>query len=430
MNANARAAKARGYAAFALFSIFTGVLAGAAVWLVLRAINLGCRLLWEVLPQALGVAEGPLTAVYVVAACLVGGLLVGAAQKRWGAYPQSLNAVMGSVKRTGRYEHNHLGRIAACALLPLVFGGSVGPEAGLTGIVAGLCTWAGDRLRHAGPQFREAASVGTAAVISAIFSAPLFGLAAPLTGSCDGPDGEVRVTVPRATKVAVYLCAVAGALGAMFALGSLFGRQGGLPRISSLAIGGREFAMLVPCALLGAAAGWAYHGFDRSARALDKRLGERPVLKGLLAGLGLGICGALLPYTMFSGEEQTAQLAEAWTSMSALALVATGFVKVLVTPLCLRLGWRGGHFFPVIFAGIALGYGCALLSGADAGFCLCACTGALMGAVMRQPLMAVLLLFLCFPLKGAPVMLAAAALGSLVPLPKAWREPPEKTQGR
>ena len=44
--------------------------------------------------------------------------------------------------------------------------------------------------------------------------------------------------------------------------------------------------------------------------------------------------------------------------------------------------------------------------------------------------MAVLLLFLCFPLKGAPVMLAAAALGSLVPLPKAWREPPEKTQGR
>lgn len=419
---NLRAVK--GYAAFALFSVLTGVLAGAAVWLVLRAINLGCHLLWETLPQALDVGEGPLLAAYVLAICLLGGLLIGLAQKRWGAYPQSLNTVMASVKRTGRYEHDHLGRIATCALLPLIFGGSVGPEAGLTGIVAGLCTWAGDRLRHAGSQFREAASMGTAAVISAIFSAPLFGLAAPLAGGCDGPDGEgeVRITVPRATKVAVYLCAIAGALGAMYLLGSLFGRQGGLPHISSLAVGGRELAMLLPCALLGAAVGWAYHGFDHGVRSLDRRLGERPVLKGVLAGLGLGICGALLPYTMFSGEEQTTQLADAWVSMSALALIATGLVKVFVTPLCLRLGWRGGHFFPVIFAGIALGYGCALLSGADAGFCLCACTGALMGAVMRQPLMAVLLLFLCFPLKGAPVMLVAAALGSLAPLPKNWQE--------
>ena len=41
--------------------------------------------------------------------------------------------------------------------------------------------------------------------------------------------------------------------------------------------------------------------------------------------------------------------------------------------------------------------------------------------VMRQPLMTVLLLFLCFPVKGIVVMLAAAALGAAVPLPKALR---------
>ena len=36
-------------------------------------------------------------------------------------------------------------------------------------------------------------------------------------------------------------------------------------------------------------------------------------------------------------------------------------------------------------------------------------------------LMTVLLLFLCFPVKGIVVMLAAAALGAAVPLPKALR---------
>ena len=43
-----------------------------------------------------------------------------------------------------------------------------------------------------------------------------------------------------------------------------------------------------------------------------------------------------------------------------------------------------------------------------------------MGAVMRQPIMTVLLLFLVFPLDGAFVLLVAAALGSLVPVPRSW----------
>ena len=100
-------------------------------------------------------------------------------------------------------------------------------------------------------------------------------------------------------------------------------------------------------------------------------------------------------------------------------MVATGFVKAALTPACIKLGWRGGHFFPVIFSGIALGYGFAQISGADAVFCVAACTSALMGAVMRQPLMAALLLVMCFPLKGVIVMLAAAAIGAAIPLPRA-----------
>ena len=37
---------------------------------------------------------------------------------------------------------------------------------------------------------------------------------------------------------------------------------------------------------------------------------------------------------------------------------------------------------------------------------------------MRQPIMAALLLMLCFPLKGIVVMLVAAVIGAAVPLPK------------
>ena len=63
-----------------------------------------------------------------------------------------------------------------------------------------------------------------------------------------------------------------------------------------------------------------------------------------------------------------------------------------------------------------------MLTGAEPVFCVAACTAALMGAVMRQPVMAALLLVMCFPLKGIAVMLVAALIGSAIPLPKALRE--------
>ena len=280
---------------------------------------------------------------------------------------------MAKVKRDGRYDYDKLGVMSVSALLPLFFGGSVGPEAGLTGAVAGICTWVGDRMKRFGSDFQQLTSVGTMAALSAIFTAPLFGFAAPLYDDGDEAKGaQAAITLPKSSKIVVYLCAIAGALAAFLGLGALFGGGLSLPRFTDIHVGATELLWLVPLALVG-------------------------------------------------GETQAEQLGEVWGTMTALALLATGFGKVLVTPLCIRFGWRGGHFFPVIFAGISIGYGMAMLTGADPVFCLCASTAALVGGVMRQPLMTVLLLFLCFPVKGIVVMLAAAALGAAVPLPKALR---------
>ena len=46
--------------------------------------------------------------------------------------------------------------VLVCAFLPLVFGSSVGPEAGLTGIIAGLCYWVGDNVKYAKEHADEA----------------------------------------------------------------------------------------------------------------------------------------------------------------------------------------------------------------------------------------------------------------------------------
>lgn len=406
--------------AFALFTIAFGAFAGAFTWCFFLLMNTGIDLLWVKVPAALEAAGLP-ALWYPIAFCALGGLVIGLFTKKFGPYPSDMNTVLAEVKAKGRYEYDHMGPSFFGALLPLLFGGSVGPEAGLTGVIAGLCTWVGDRLRFVGAEMRQLAKAGTAAVVSAIFSTPLFGMAVPVVGAADDSDGgrfvsEIRLGAPKTLKVAVYVLAASGALVAMAGLGALFGGTGGLPRFTEMAIGTQELLWALPIMAVGAAVGWLYHPFGALAKRISHTLGEHLVLKPVIAGVVLGSIGVVLPFALFAGEAQVEQIEGLWMSMGAALLIATGLVKVLTTQLCLNLGWRGGHFFPIIFAGIAIGYGMALLTGADSVFCLCAVTGALVGTVMRQPVMTMLLLFLVFPVKGAPVLLLAAALGSLLPV--------------
>lgn len=393
-------------AIFALLTIVIGGVAGAFVWLFFFLLNHGIELFWHVLPEHIGAWWWPL------AVCLLGGVLIGLFERKFGPYPEDLNKVMAQVKETSRYEYNHLGASAGGALLPLLFGGSVGPEAGLTGVIAGLCTWVGDRLKFLGKEFRELSSVGTAAVLSAVFGAPLFGLAAPLLGSCDEVGPDTKIEIPKTTKIIIYTLAVAGAFGMMILLGSIFGGGEGLPHFYEIDTGWYELALAIPLALVGGLVGLLYHVFDKFADTIAHKIGDHPVVKAALVGLVLGALGTAFPLVMFAGESQTGMLAQTWTTLGAGFLIATGILKIFMTPFCLRLGWRGGHFFPTIFAGICLGYGFALLTGADPVSCLCICSAAVMGGIMRQPVMTVLLLFLLFPVRGFVLMLVAACIGS------------------
>lgn len=400
---------------YACAIVLLGGIAGAFCWLFFFLMGAGIDLVWVQLPDLLvdGAFWWPLPV------CLVGGLAVGLFQKRWPGRPAEMNEVMAQVGKTSRYEYKTVFVDFFGALIPLLFGASIGPEAGLTGVIAGACTWVGDRLKFLGREFRDLAEVGIVAVVGAMFDAPLYGLAVPVFGDGEARESmaDAKVLVPRPAKIIAYVVAVAAALAAMVGLGMLFGGMGGLPRFTEFEVGTYELLMLVPLALAGTLVGWLSHAAEALSTYLERRIGDHPIAKALLAGLVLGAFGCVLPYTMFAGETQAEELQQVWMGMAAFALVATALVKPFILHLCLSMGWRGGKFFPMIFAGIAMGYGMALVCGADPGFCVCACTAAALGAMMRQPLMVVLLLILCFPMKCVVVMLVCAAAGSLVPNP-------------
>ncbi|MBQ9852624.1 MAG: chloride channel protein [Ruminiclostridium sp.] len=396
---------------YLLFCALLGVAIAAVVWVFLRVMGLGIDLLWHTIPEKLNFP------LYTILLCLLGGLILGLYKNRVGNYPDELDVVMGKVKKEGFYPYDKVPAMLLCALLPLLFGASIGPEAGLTGVIVGLCYWAGDKMAYTRKELRGLSEIGISAALGVIFGSPLFGLAAPLE---ERTDSREETVVPKAHKLVSNVVAVLAAFGTFWVLGRFFGGGSGLPRIDAPDITNTERLWGIPVALVGVVFGYLYLAFEHGTHRFFARLQEKyPILVStLLGGLILGVMGTVLPLTMFSGEHEIHTLMETYLDFAPWVLILTGTAKLLLTNVCIQSGWRGGHFFPVIFCGISIGYGVAMLSGLNIAFCLGVVTASLLGVIMRKPLAVTLLLLLCFPARVIPWLFIGAYVGSLVPLGK------------
>ena len=341
---------------FLLYTVILGVIVGAIVWGFLRLMNLGIEFLWVYVPSQI---DFPL---YTLCVCTAGGLLVGIWKHWFGDYPQELNVVIGTVKKTGRYPYHNVFSTIGSALFPLLIGASVGPEAGLTGVIAGLSSWVGDKLKRFRKEVEELTKIGMSATLGTIFRSPMFGFMEPI-------ESDEDTVLPKTSKIVLYFAAILSSFGVFILLNKLCGVSMGMESMAAAKQSWKIYPYAVPLTIAGIAAGYLFFIFQRLTSTIKDKLEKFVVLRAAAGGLLLGISGTFLPLTMFSGEHQIGEVMDDIKTIGAVMLLVVAVVKLLLTNVCIETGLKGGHFFPVIFCGVAIGCALSILLGIDPVYC-------------------------------------------------------------
>lgn len=400
--------KVKNHVNLGVFCGLLGGFAGIVIWIFLKLMSEGMLFLWEWLPEKLDIP------FYTIVVCTVGAALIGLFRKKYGDYPEELNVVLGKVKKDKHYEYKNMLVMLLAALFPLLIGSSVGPEAGLTGIIVGLCYWAGNNMKLAHEDAKQYSEIGMAVSLGVLFHSPLFGIFAVE----ETKEEEEIPQLTKTSKIFLYGIAIAAGTACYMLLSKLFGKaMAGFPSFEAAAdLIWQDYFMMTVYVLAGCILAGFYEVTHKGCHRIAGKI--PPVLREAAAGLCLGVAGTFVPAILFSGEEQMGELMTEYVYYLPWMLVGVAFLKILITNICILSGLKGGHFFPVIFAGVCLGYAIAMLVFADSGshvvFAAAVVTAALLGGIMKKPLAVTMLLFICFPVKMFIWIFTAALLGSKI----------------
>lgn len=392
-----------------IFTAILGAFAGAVIWVFLKGVALGADLLWNELWQITGI---PYPAIAV---CALLGLICGVIRKRFGDYPEELPVVMKKIKKDKYYDYKPMAVILVMAFIPLIIGSSVGPEAGLTGIIAALCYWVGDNVSFAKNDTASFSEIGEALTLGQLFHSPLFGILA-VEESEEG-EGIKAPGMSKGSKLLLYGISTASGFLVIEVLNSLFGEaMEGFPSFEEATVQRADYLMLIVYIITGLV---LYHLFELSEK-LTGEMGKRipPVLRETLCGIVIGVAVAFFPMVMFSGEEQMSKLMGSYMLYAWPVLMGIALLKVFMTAFCINFGMKGGHFFPLIYASTCMGYAISFLVFKDpaphAAFAAASITAALFGAQLKKPFAAALLLLLCFPVRILFWIFLCAVIGAQI----------------
>jgi H+/Cl- antiporter ClcA len=291
------------------------------------------------------------------------------------------------------------------SLVSLASGFSVGPEVPSGMWAGGFATWLSDR-REMTDELRE--------------SNVLSGVVSAYGGLFTSPFAFVLMRLELAHKQTpiyfrtIVVATVAATIGFAFffaVAGEEYAELLRLLDLPSFSLEIWHLGVAVVLSVVGAALALIYGATLGTLTRLTAPLKNRPIARGVGAGLLLGLLGMALPLTMFLGSEGLVIVTETGATMGVALVLALVFGKILATAGAMSTGFVGGPIFPLFFVGGAAGTAVNLIF-PDVPLALAVgCTmAALTAAALPAPFMIAIVVLLVTGIpatEGIPVLLAA-----------------------
>ncbi|MFN8471495.1 MAG: chloride channel protein [Anaerolineae bacterium] len=398
-------ARPKSYIKLMAFVALLGLICALVTFAFIALVHQGTYLIWEQAALTLGVDPR----LFTVLVCTFGGLVVGLLVKVFGDHNAIFADLMLEFGKTGRFDYRNAPGIVITAFVSLVCGASLGPEAPLADACGGIGTLLSDRLKLNEQETRTLGYAGVSGMLAAFITEPVGGALLGLESAQGGSTGKQTyfwVLFPSLLASAVSTVVFVLLSGAFFE--TLYKFPAYVPRLVDL-------VYAAPLGLIGGVVGLLFMLSLRRLQRLFEPLKAHLVLRGLLGGLGMGIIGALLPLTLFSGESETADLITHAAEIGVVMLIVLGLVKLMATSLLLATGWKGGYIFPIMFASAAMGLAMSLLfPGIPVAVAVAATMAGALVTALRAPLFAVLFTLVLVQKETAAVAAVAVVVSALL----------------
>jgi len=395
--------RSRGYAVLLLVAAVLGVPISAAAFGFLALVDKLQSLTYTDLPKGLGFHGTP--DWWPVPLLAVAGLLVGPIIRYLpgnGGHEPSRGFVP-----SGPTPTVDLPGVALAAVASLALGAVIGPEAPLIALGSGLAVAAVKLTRRPFP--KQAVEVvgasGSFAAISTLLGSPLLG--AFLLMETAGLGGSMLgvVLLPGLLASGIGALIFTG-LGSWTGLGTYSLALPNVPHAAAPDAAGFGWALVIGVA--AALLGWGIRSLALRLLALVR---PRRLPATVLAGVAVGVIA--LVYAEWTGHAASGVLYSGQSGLAPLltdnAQYSAGALVVLVA--CKSLGYsvsmsafRGGPVFPSMFVGAAGGIALSHLPGLGLTAGLAMGVGAMAAAMLRFPMVSVLLATLLLGKEGLTVM--------------------------
>lgn len=381
-----------------VYGVVLSSMIGVISFIFLRVEGIGSELLWNLVSP-----DTHLRVFYILGLTLTGGVLLGFLRARWGNLPHTVHDSVTELKQTKTLDHSSVFRSLLIALVVLIFGAGVGPEAGLLSAVIYLSVWQADKLRYYYFHFNELEELSLKEQIARLFHPKNYLLTYDEKRAADAGQ--------KSKKKFFYLLFIINGLITFFLLMKLTGQPSFISKMGESNWIGKELWIGLPLMLFGVIVGKCYLLFKIF---LKKRLDfwqEFPIRKALIGSIAIFLIGVFLPNLLFSGQLSLSLAPFVGSQASFLVLTMIALIKLVFLQLCLNTGWIGGDIFPIVFAAIIQGFAVSqLFTQTDRLLIVAIVSTSIAIAIINSPFPVGVFMMLFFPLNLSPIILAVAII--------------------